>query len=73
MKYPVAWDKKNKVKYVFLLSINKRDYPQLQQLFALLVDLQSNVQFRNLIDRCKTIEDTKEVLRTMVQDARYEK
>lgn len=73
LKYPVAWDKKNKVKYVFLLSINKRDYPQLQQLFALLVDLQSNVQFRNLIDRCKTIEDTKEVLRTMVQNARYEK
>ena len=45
----------------------------MQQLFALLVDLQSNIQFRNLIDKCKTVEDTKEVLRTMVQDTRYEK
>ncbi|MDE7050751.1 MAG: PTS sugar transporter subunit IIA [Lactobacillus sp.] len=73
LKYPVEWDDKNKVKYVFLLSINKNDYPHMQQLFALLVDLQSNIQFRNLIDKCKTVEDTKEVLRTMVQDTRYEK
>lgn len=73
LKYPVEWDDKNKIKYVFLLSINKKDYPHMQQLFALLVDLQSNIQFRNLIDKCKTIEDTKEVLRTMVQDTRYEK
>lgn len=70
---PIKWDDKNQVKYVFLLSINKDDYPRVQQLFTLLVDLQSNTKFRKLIDKCKTIEETKDVLRTIIQEKHYGK
>ncbi|RMC24922.1 MULTISPECIES: transcription antiterminator [unclassified Lactobacillus] len=73
LESPIKWDNKNQIKYVFLLSINKDDYPHVQQLFTLLVELQSNTRFRKLIDKCKTIEETKDVLRTIIQEKHYGK
>lgn len=73
LESPIKWDNKNQIKYIFLLSINKDDYPHVQQLFALLVELQSNTKFRKLIDKCKTIEETKDVLRTIIQENYYGK
>ncbi|WP_261974844.1 PTS sugar transporter subunit IIA, partial [Lactobacillus crispatus] len=70
---PIKWDDKNMIKYVFLISVNKKDYPNIQELFTFLVDLQQNQQFRNLIDKCKTINETKDVLRTIIQSVGYEK
>lgn len=64
---PVQWDDKNEVKYVFMISVNKKDYPNIQDLFTFLVNLQSDQQFRNLIDKCKNVTKTKDVLRTIIR------
>lgn len=61
------------IKYVFLISVNKKDYPNIQDLFTFLVDLQQDQQFRSLIDKCKTVDETKDVLRTIIQSVGYEK
>lgn len=70
---PIKWDDKNMIKYVFLISVNKKDYPNIQDLFTFLVDLQQDQQFRSLIDKCKTVDETKDVLRTIIQSVGYEK
>lgn len=70
---PIKWDDKNMIKYVFLISVNKKDYPNIQNLFTFLVDLQQDQQFRSLIDKCKTVDETKDVLRTIIQSVGYEK
>lgn len=70
---PIKWDDKNLVRYVFLISINKKDYPNIQDLFTFLVDLQQNQKFRGLIDQCKTVEETKDALRTIIQEVGQDK
>ena len=70
---PIKWNDKNMIKYVFLISVNKKDYPNIQDLFTFLVDLQQDQQFRSLIDKCKTVDETKDVLRTIIQSVGYEK
>ena len=73
LTHPIKWDDKNLIKYVFLISVNKKDYPNIQNLFTFLVDLQQNQKFRRLIDKCETIEETKDTLRTIIQEVSQDK
>lgn len=70
---PIKWDDKNEIRYVFLISVNKKDYPNVQDLFSFLVDLQHNQKFRKLIDQCKNVAETQEALRTIIQNNSQEK
>lgn len=56
-----------------MISVNKKDYPNIQNLFTFLVDLQQNQKFRRLIDKCETIEETKDTLRTIIQEVSQDK
>lgn len=73
LSQPIKWDDKNLIKYVFLISVNKKDYPNIQDLFTFLVDLQQNQRFRRLINKCETVEETKDALRTIIQEVGQDK
>lgn len=69
LKHPITWDDKgNKIQLVFLLAINKDEYPKIQTLFSFLVDLQNDSRFYNAISKCNNSNEAIKVINSFIQN-----
>lgn len=66
---PIRWDQKNKVKYVFLLAISRSDYLSVQKLFDFIVDLQTNLTFRKIIDQSSNPHQIKKAISMLIKSS----
>lgn len=66
---PIKWDQKNKVKYVFLLAIARSDYLSVQKLFDFIVDLQTNLTFRTIIDQSTNPHEIKKAISLLIKSS----
>lgn len=64
----IKWDNHNEVNYVFLLSISRDDYLNVQKFFDFLIGLQTNQQFRKIIDNAKNAAEVKQAILEMIDD-----
>ena len=66
---PIKWDEKNEVKYVFLLAIARQDYLSVQKLFDFIVDLQTNLTFRKIIDKSSSSKEIKHAISSLIKSS----
>ena len=66
---PIKWDEKNEVKYVFLLAIARQDYLSVQKLFDFIVDLQTNLTFRKIIDKSSSPKEIKHAISSLIKSS----
>ena len=64
----IKWDNHNEVNYIFLLSISRDDYLNVQKFFDFLIGLQTNQQFRKIIDSAKNAAEVKQAILEMIDD-----
>lgn len=64
----IKWDNHNEVNYIFLLSISRDDYLNVQKFFDFLIGLQTNQQFRKIIDNTKNTAEVKQAILEMIDD-----
>lgn len=64
----IKWDNHNEVNYIFLLSISRDDYLNVQKFFDFLIGLQTNQQFRKIIDNAKNAAEVKQAILEMIDD-----
>jgi lichenan operon transcriptional antiterminator len=64
----IKWDNHNEVNYIFLLSISRDDYLNVQKFFDFLISLQTNQQFRKIIDSAKNAAEVKQAILEMIDD-----
>lgn len=64
----IKWDNHNEVNYIFLLSISRDDYLNVQKFFDFLIGLQTNQQFRKIIDSAKNAAEVKQTILEMIDD-----
>ncbi|GHV98072.1 transcriptional regulator [Lactobacillus nasalidis] len=70
LSQPIEWDDHNEVNYIFLLSISRDDYLNVQKFFDFLIGLQTNQQFRKIIDSAKNATEIKQAIVEMI-DAHF--
>lgn len=64
----IKWDNHNEVNYIFLLSISRDDYLNVQKFFDFLIGLQTNQQFRKKFYNAKNAAEVKQVILEMIDD-----
>lgn len=64
----IKWDNHNEVNYIYLLSISRDDYLNVQKFFDFLISLQTNQQFRKIIDNAKNAAEVKQAILEMIDD-----
>lgn len=68
LNQPIKWDDRNEVNYIFLLSISRDDYLNVQKFFDFLIGLQTNQQFRKIIDSAKNPAEIRQAILEMIDD-----
>nr|SFZ88483.1 Putative BglB-family transcriptional antiterminator [Loigolactobacillus rennini] len=70
LTHAIWWDKKNQIKYVFLLAIKEEDYIKIQPVFNFLVALQNDSRFGHVVQKCQNSKEVSKVLISFSQHDR---